>query len=145
MPSDLPAPPSLKKLKSIWLAANVGGVAAFVALIPALLNTGAEWLPVVLWSAVGGVAARFALLFALVPLRAPELDRFVKAADVKREGDDVSVQSEITLSGDPAVDGFIRSYRDAKDWTIKTIVLAMVALILLVAIRLIHGPVLFLR
>ena len=145
MPADAPAPPSLKKLKSMWLAANLGGLAVFAVLIPVLRNTGGDWLPVVLWSAVGGVAARFALLFVLAPLLAPELDRFVKTADVKRVGDDVEVKSEVALSGDPELDGYIRSYRDAKDWSIKSIILLMVALIFLIAIRVIHGPILFLR
>jgi hypothetical protein len=132
-----------QRCKTIWRWSTVIGVLVFAALAPVMWWVGAELIPVFILSAVGGVVVYLALLFVLVPIRAPELNAYVEDAKVERVGDDVHVESQVTEPPDRELADYVRSYAFAKDHTIKTIVLLMAIGILIIAITIIHGPILF--
>lgn len=136
---------SKTRLKLIWRA---GGVVGALGAMPAMWGAwaaGAEWLPVLVAGLVAGVFTYFIVIWAGVQLFARALLVYIGEQDVRRVGTDVEVTSGVAATGDADLDDYVRGYARASDALVKTVILLLTAGILIVAIRLIHGPFLFLQ
>ncbi|MEL6980200.1 MAG: hypothetical protein AAGM38_16180 [Pseudomonadota bacterium] len=123
-----------RKLRRLWRAANIVAAFGFVIVAASVFDAARGDLEMALLALVLGAAAaylsRCAVIFGLGAWRAPGLAAFIIETEVRREGEGLEVDTKHHATGDPTLDGYVKSFIEARARILKIASWAMVLVFL---------------